>query len=55
MACRNEKKKITWEDKFGRKYYCKHARLGLVRFQKKTNNKTMRRYNKNLIEKSLDN
>lgn len=49
MACRNEKKKLTWEDKFGRKYYCQHARLNSIREDKRRNKK------KKMCEKALTN
>ena len=39
-------KKVTEEDKFGRKYYCDHARLNLIRFQKKRQKKQMRKWRK---------
>lgn len=55
MACRNEKKKMTFEDKFARNNYCKHARLGSIREDKKRNAKEMRQINKKIIKKSLDN
>lgn len=55
MSCRNEKKKLTWEDKFGRKFYCQHARLNSVRSDKKRNKKAMRKINKKICEKVLTN
>jgi hypothetical protein len=55
MACRNEKKKLTWEDKFGRKYYCQHARLNSIREDKRRNKKKMRKINKKMCEKALTN
>ena len=50
---RNEYKKLTDEDKFARRYYCKHARLGTIRGEKKRNKKRMREYDKKLIEEEL--
>lgn len=47
---RNEFKKLTEEDKFARRYYCKHARLGTIRGEKKRNKKRMREYNKKMIK-----
>lgn len=47
---RNEYKKITSEDKFARKYFCKHTRLGYIRTEKRRNRKKMREYNKKLVE-----
>ena len=55
MSCRNEKKKLTWEDKFGRKFYCQHARLNSVRSDKKRNKKIMRKINKKICKKALTN
>jgi hypothetical protein len=55
MSCRNEKKKLTWEDKFGRKFYCQHARLNSVRSDKKRNKKIMRKINKKMCKKVLTN
>lgn len=36
MAAKNEKKKLTFEDKFARHFYCQHARLNSIRQDKKT-------------------
>lgn len=38
----NIHKKLTREDKFARKFYGKHARLGRLRAEKKANNKKIR-------------
>ena len=38
----NEHKKLTYEDKFARKYYCKHARLGTLRRDKRQQKKSLR-------------
>lgn len=53
MACRNEKKKLTWEDKFRRKFYCQHARLNSIRGDKKRNKRKMRKINKEICKKEL--
>lgn len=53
MACRNEKKKLTWEDKFGRRFYCQHARLNSIREDKKRNKRKMRKINKEICKKEL--
>lgn len=50
MATRNDKKKITFEDKFARHCYCQHARLNSIRNDKKHNSKKMRKFNKNLCK-----
>ena len=55
MSARNEKKKLTFEDKFARHFYCQHARLNSIRNDKKQATRKMRRINKKIIEKSLDN
>lgn len=55
MSARNEKKKLTFEDKFARHFYCQHARLNSIRNDKKHATRKMRRINKKIIEKSLDN
>jgi hypothetical protein len=48
MVKGNIHKKITNEDKFVRKYYCEHARLNSIRFDKKFNKRKLRRYLKDL-------
>lgn len=45
----NFHKKITKEDKFARKYYCKHARLNQLRADKQRQKRVMRAYNNGLI------
>ena len=55
MSARNEKKKLTFEDKFARHFYFPHARLNSIRNDKKQATRKMRRINKKIIEKSLDN
>ena len=42
----NIHKKITFEDKFARKFYCSHARLNAIRQNKKEGHKKYRSYNK---------
>lgn len=39
----NYHKKVTREDKFGRKYYCQRARLNSIRTDKKFNKRKFRR------------
>lgn len=39
----NVHKKLTFEDKFARKFYCKHARLNQLRTDKKQARKRIRR------------
>lgn len=46
----NIHKKKTREDKFGRRYYCDHARLNLVRTEKKYNKRKFRRLLKKEVE-----
>lgn len=36
-------KRLTFEDKFARKYFCEHSRLGYLRHAKRYNNKKLRR------------
>lgn len=55
MSARSEKKKLTFEDKFARRFYCQHARLNSVRNDKKQATRKMRKINKKMCEKSLDN
>ena len=55
MSARNEKKKLTFEDKFARHFYGQHARLNSIRNDKKKATRKMRQINKKIIEKSLDN
>lgn len=38
----NLHKKQTYEDKFARRFYCKHARLGTLRRDKKLQRKKLR-------------
>ena len=48
MAAKNEKKKLTFEDKFARRFYCQHARLNSIRQDKKNCTRKMRRINKKI-------
>ena len=47
---RSEHKKLTFEDKFARKYYTRNSALRLRRTENKYNNKKFRRISKKLIE-----
>lgn len=47
---KSEHKKTTYEDRFARKYYCQHARLGYTRYTKRSNSKAFRKYNKDLCK-----
>lgn len=42
----NIHKKLYPEDKFGRRFYCQHARLGLIRMEKKAERTAERRFQK---------
>ena len=55
MTAKNEKKKLTFEDKFARRFYCQHARLNSIRQDKKNCTCKMRRINKEICRKALDN
>ena len=55
MAVKNEKKKLTFEDKFARRFYCQHARLDSIRQDKKNCTRKMRQINKEICRKALDN
>ena len=48
MAKNNEHKKIFRMDEFGRKFYCQHARLNLLRSEKKQAKKKARQARKRL-------
>lgn len=50
----NIHKKMTFEDKFARKYYCQRAKR-FIRHQKKTNNKRFRKIIKIEIAKTEEN
>lgn len=49
----NAHKKDYREDKFARNYYCDHARLNQLRYDKKQSERQTRRKNKELCEKYL--
>ena len=51
----NDHKKDYREDKFARKYYCKHAKVNQLRHDKKQSERKTRRKNKKLCEKYLTN
>lgn len=55
MAAKNEKKKLTFEDKFARHFYCQHARLNSIRQDKRDCTYKMRKINKEICRKALDN
>lgn len=55
MSAKNEKTKLTFEDKFARHFYCQHARLNSIRNDKKQATRKMRKINKKMCEKPLDN
>lgn len=46
----NVHKKATFEDKFARRYYRKNARLRQLRFEKKMQKKTFRRWLKKEVK-----
>lgn len=48
------KKKLTYEDRFARCYYCQHARLNQIRFDKKHNKKHFRRILKKEFKKERE-
>lgn len=50
MGKNNQYKKYYSEDKFARKYYCQHARLNQVRYDKKQSQRKVRRIIKKIIE-----
>ena len=51
----NSYKKDYQEDKFGRKYYCKRARLNLARSDKKIGKRITRRKLQRNLKKDLTN
>lgn len=55
MAAKNEKKKLTFEDKFARHFYCQHARLNSIRQDKHDCTRKMCKINKEICRKALDN
>lgn len=54
MSAKNEKVKLTYEDKFARHFYCQHARLNSLRNDKKQATRKMRKINKKMCKESLD-
>ena len=46
-------KRLCYIDRFARDYYCKHARLGQLRVDKKRGKKAVRAENKRIIEQYL--
>jgi hypothetical protein len=55
MRAKNEKVKLTYEDKFARHFYYPRARLSSVRNDKKQATRKMRKINKKMCKESLDN
>lgn len=53
MSAKNEKVKLTYEDKFARHFYCQHARLNSVRNDKKQATRKMRKINKKCVKNPL--
>lgn len=53
MAKNNGHKKIFRMDEFGRKFYCQHARLNLIRADKKKAKKKSRQENKLLTSEEI--
>lgn len=49
----NIHKKIYSEDKFARRYYCNHARLNQIRFDKECESKAWRNYIKEQQEEQM--
>lgn len=49
----NNYRKVWFLDKFARKYYCKHARLGQLRYDKKMTTKKNREISKKTIDNYL--
>ena len=45
---RNKIKKMTFEDKFARKYYCQNAKRNYTKFAKRYNRRLFRRLMKNI-------
>ena len=55
MSAKNEKVKLTIEDKLARKFYCQHARLNSDSNDKKQATRKMRKINKKMCKIPLDN
>lgn len=53
MAKNNNHKKLFSIDEFGRRFYCQHARLNLVRGDKKQAKKKARQENKRLPSEEI--
>ena len=53
MPKNNDYKKMYQEDKFARRWYCRHARLGQLRYDKKMEQKAVREHNKKLVRDFL--
>ena len=51
---RGIKKKLTYLDRFARKYYCEHARLNSVRLDKRQAKRKMRRIDKMVISEEME-
>lgn len=51
---RNEKKKITYEDKFARKFYCRNSSYRYTKFTKIQNSRKARRIAKRASQKAED-
>ena len=51
----NIHKKDYQEDKFARHFYCQHARLNQVRFDKRAGKRATRRKNKKILKNLLTN
>lgn len=52
---RNEYKKLTFQDEFGRKYYGRRTKESVKKWEDRLNKKRMRQYGKKIIEESLTN
>ena len=48
-------KRLTKEDKFGRKYYCQRAKRGLTKGQKRFNRRKLRRIMKGAVKDESSN
>ena len=55
MSAKNEKVKLTFEDKFARNFFFFFARLNSVRNDKKQATRKMRKINKKMCKIPLDN
>ena len=50
----NHHKRLFREDKFGRRYYCKHTRLAMVRSEKKIGRICVRKTARKQIEEGIE-